>query len=67
MEDWINVRYRLPKPITKELGFSVKVLVITNNKVMDITRYDYINEKWYGTKDTTIITHWMPLPKPPTN
>lgn len=66
MNKWINVEDRMPEK-------NQDVLVYRGSHIGDMMFYTYIgNNEWedeYGywsRTDDEGITHWMPLPKPPT-
>lgn len=73
--EWISVNDRLPKKITN------KVLVHCKNGYIGFGHYEKFkeNEIWYNLEsqkpftdwdleccETYEVTHWMPLPEPPT-
>lgn len=59
MNNWISVKDRLP---TWRDG---KVLVYTNYGISVCERT--VNNRWRGKHGIDrLITHWMPLPEPPT-
>jgi len=65
--EWISVKNRLPEP-------NVDVLVNFNGwddlefqRVLEYCPIDNIFFDWRGEEyNLNISTHWMPLPKPPT-
>jgi len=65
-ERWISVKQRVPK--NRDI-----VLVTNNDSEFESEHWvcaGEINEdgEWcnqFNTDDTIIVTHWMPLPKPP--
>lgn len=54
---WFSVNYRLPGEY---------VCVIAYDKEKDCVMEDYIHDggRWTFGED---VTHWMPMPKPPSN
>ena len=73
---WISVKESLP-PEEKD-NLSAKVIVISTNNKIDFSRYDYETGGWIcpesnfvnslshlGILDSTVFTHWMPIPEPP--
>lgn len=65
MNEWIKVSDRLPKKCVDVLCFYTERMSI-NQKVMCINA----DGEWQGEDDYRPkgeeVTHWMPLPKPPT-
>ena len=57
MNEWINVKDRLPDKTGCYLVF------YSRGKSIDVSLFK--NEKWCEEWGNHIITHWMPLPKPP--
>lgn len=63
--EWISVKDKLP-----EKGISVFCYSLTDGYVVDSFRMMIGNEpEFNGTREywRTDITHWMPLPEPPTD
>lgn len=59
--EWISVKNRLPENIGDYLvtdGFACMVSVFRGNE------WDFWNIKWWSSEQ---VTHWMPLPKSPSN
>ena len=65
-------------PPEEKDGLSAKVIVISTNNKIDFSRYDYETGGWIcpesnfvnslsrlGILDSTVFTHWMPIPEPP--
>lgn len=69
---WIKVEDMLPEITNEKLGCSDEVLAYADNLYgkFFISRYDHEFETWEYERghDATYnpITHWIPLPKPPT-
>ena len=59
---WISVEEELP-PI-RETGRSDIVLVCTVEEKIGIAYYNHVNKAWVSLA-TRNVTHWMPLPPPP--
>lgn len=56
MSEWISVKDRLPNENTRVLVYAKQ------GSYMNL-RTDYIcNGRWFFSM---MVTHWMPLPKPP--
>ena len=59
---WISVEDELPP---NKGGFSDEVLTYAYaSKRYVVAMFCYISNCWFGCDDS--VTHWMPLPKPPT-
>ena len=59
--EWISVKDRLPKTGGDYLvtdGYACIVSAFRGNE------WDFWGIKWWSNKQ---VTHWMPLPKPPSN
>jgi len=63
LSEWIDVNERMPE--INETNFSDRVLVITDFGYSRVTEYDNELKKWCGLIFQQ-VTHWMPLPPPPT-
>lgn len=61
--EWISVEKDLPDLFVH--GMSKDVLTLAGSK-MNVKCYDWELQKWSGSPHIT-VTHWMPLPLPPTN
>lgn len=61
---WISVEDKLP-PMRDEEEMSDIILTHTKGGVIYINRYDYRGKTW-GNPLAFNVTHWMPLPQPPT-
>ena len=56
--EWVSVEERLP-------GYDGKYLVCTNqNKIFSARFYDGVFCCF--SDESRVVTHWMPLPEPPT-
>lgn len=62
--EWVSVEDGLPKESDKTRGISDRVIAYTHIGTQQIIVYDYELNCW-STNHVT-ITHWMPLPSPPT-
>jgi hypothetical protein len=60
---WISVNEKLPE---NDGGFSDMVLVYTKDKCYYTAQFNYISNCWFAECSDDEITHWMNLPKPPT-
>ena len=66
--EWISVTERLPESGASVLGYSE---IVGDIRCYDICkgRCDSILQWWsetgWATVDDLLVTHWMPLPKPP--
>ena len=61
--EWISVKDRLPEDggdylVTDGFACMVSAFRSKNNE------WDFWNIKWWSSEQ---VTHWMPLPKPPSN
>ena len=66
--DWISIEERKPKEEKGRKGFSVNVLVTDGIRVkigFYIFKYSIFECGEYINKDLDEVTHWMPLPEPP--
>lgn len=61
--DWISMDEKLPE---NDGGFSDMVLVYTKDKRYYTAQFNYISNCWMAECPDDEITHWMNLPKPPT-
>jgi len=59
---WVSVKERLPKEAVEVLVFDEVIML--GIYWGDIDRH---NEWCIGNRFTTKVTHWMPLPEPPTS
>ncbi|HEY1044976.1 MAG TPA: DUF551 domain-containing protein [Bacteroidia bacterium] len=60
---WISVEDRLPENTGQ--NFSEKVLILYDSGVISVVFYDYEFNDW-SILHHPIVTHWQPLPEPPT-
>ena len=63
---WINVKDQLPLVSIKGGIWTSLVLVWCYDGYMCIAQYDYFDKCWQGNGGKVDVTHWMPLPEPPT-
>ena len=59
---WISCEQSLPR--NHKFNMSMDVLTIAGSK-MSVKSYDWELNRWNGSPHIT-VTHWMPLPDPPT-
>tara|TARA_R110002049_G_scaffold302035_1_gene494560 strand:+ start:371 stop:571 length:201 start_codon:yes stop_codon:yes gene_type:complete len=65
MSEWINILDKAP-------GNMNNVLVLSVHKIIYLAKYKEFNSDFYPVAHMVsnapigIVTHWMPLPKPPT-
>ena len=69
-ENWINVKDKLPET-DKKWHESDHCLIFDNTKIQTTAWYSSQSKEWclshYSCETSVInVTHWMPLPKPPT-
>jgi hypothetical protein len=69
MSAWISVKERLPGPDQRILAHMIDgYIAITHYNLLDtdgdLMGFFFINSK-YASIQTSIITHWQPLPAPP--
>ncbi len=62
--DWINVKNQMPEPMEWVLGY-------TATGRYEVVRYDHIMDDWDRVISNYClskgsVTHWKPLPEPPT-
>lgn len=62
---WISVKERLPEKETPNCTVDV---LVTDGTHINIGYYDYTAGMWWTLEDCFYfhVTHWMPLPEPPT-
>lgn len=72
MSEWIKCSERMPLELSDEHTDAVDVIV-TDGEMVGVCecRSGYMPYPWvewsnYGDIDAKQITHWMPLPEPPT-
>lgn len=67
---WINVKDKLPRP-SKKKNQAVKCLCWSKSGVFisyySTTTERFLNYQYPYFLEIKGVTHWMPLPKPPTN
>lgn len=62
--EWISVKERLPEPYPQRI-----VVVLRTGKIVATHMgHDFVHGPfWSGVKNWFDVTHWMPLPAPPTD
>lgn len=68
--EWIKTEERLPEERHQTSGYSEKVLICNELKILTIGIYDHWQNMWKtfyqeNTVTTAKPTHWQPLPKAP--
>ena len=64
MSEWISVEDRLPE--NRKNGMFIQVLTINGLGAMNVFSWDDKHGLWKRPPRHAAITHWMPLPEPPT-
>ena len=68
--EWISVEDRLPVPLSDiEFYGGMEILVVVDGKTETCDfSYGPLPKPWvkFGSFHNAYVTHWMPLPKPPT-
>ena len=68
MSEWIRVSEGMPPRHEEDAERTVDVLAWTADHNMLAAQYIYDDAEWYDMYGETIsgVTHWLPLPSPPT-
>ena len=72
MSEWISVEDRLPDNASNGVHDMRPYLVITNEPYGDVSEFNIRICHWVNNRfssfpaGATRVTHWMPLPAPPT-
>ena len=71
MSEWISVKDRLPEYDEHKENYDEFNVYCCNNKYHEpiVTTLDYTEHGWSNENNdlwNDFVTHWMPLPEPPT-
>lgn len=69
LTDWISVKDRLPEPSDmRYIGVlvSTKSMMTGRSGIIETARWNGSEWMCKGKEITPRVTHWMPLPEPPT-
>ena len=65
--EWISIKDKLPEPDVDVLVNFIGWDDMRFQRVLEYCSRDNIFSDWQGEEyEMKIVTHWMPLPKPPT-
>ncbi|PKM01062.1 MAG: hypothetical protein CVV19_00620 [Gammaproteobacteria bacterium HGW-Gammaproteobacteria-9] len=67
MSEWISVEERVPPIREEDNDCTADVLAFNEARNMLAAFYSYEDAEWYDMNGDMIleVTHWMPLPAPP--